>query len=125
MLKRQMLWVGYSTAAPLISETLKGPRPVYFIFPGTKGGLTISLSAQFDEYLPLVYNNHWGAGIALQLSYSGVAELGQWTILNPGKRTSVTMSVTQTTVRTQDRMFLNPFALVDPQVRINWYLASN
>ncbi len=74
------------------------------------------MKAQLNEYLPTMRNNHLGVGLALQISYTGVVELGQWIILNPGVRTSVAIRVVEQTVRESDRTFWDPLSFMDSEV---------
>uniref|UniRef100_A0A914WL34 VWFD domain-containing protein n=1 Tax=Plectus sambesii TaxID=2011161 RepID=A0A914WL34_9BILA len=84
--------------------------PSYYF--GARGGMTMVLNAQTDDYIPLVENNHLGQGLMLQVAYGG-EEMGQWTTLTPGMRTSVAMQIKNNTVRFEEKSMLNPFAYFD------------
>jgi hypothetical protein len=78
--------------------------------------MLVGLEAMLNEYVRSIHNNHFGEGLALQITYTGVVELGQWIMLNPGKRTSVSMRLVDKTVRDEGRMIWNPLALMDSKV---------
>lgn len=74
------------------------------------------LDVQSWDYVPMMYNNFISEGLMIQMTYSGSAEIGQWTKLHPGTQTSIALHAVQSTVRLQERSILNPFTLFDSKV---------
>lgn len=74
----------------------------------------IALDTQGWDYLPIIENNYLMQGLAIQLSYTGTADIGNWIKLQPGTHTTVIMQIAETNFRLAAKSSaFNPLKYID------------